>query len=103
MSTTTDANASTKPADRLAQALNDTGVLIAKPVENGLAVRVESRMKHRKATETPLVTVTVWLPDEDLRTGYVWTAPMDHQVPPETGVDMVVAAIIATLLPKAAQ
>jgi hypothetical protein len=102
VSTTTGANASTKPADRLADALNATGVLIAKPVENGLAVRVESRMKHRKAVDVPLITVTVWLPDEGIGTGYVWSAPVDHALPGEVGLDSVVHALVATLLPEAA-
>lgn len=101
MTNTTGVNASTKPAVHLADALNDTGVLIAKPVENGCAVRVESRMKHRKAIDIPLVTVTVWLPDEGVGTGYIWSVPTDHELPAEVGLDSVVAALVATLLPEA--
>lgn len=101
MTNTTGVNASTKPAERLAEALNDTGMLIARPVENGCAVRIESRVKHRKAVDIPLVTVTVWLPDEGVGAGYVWSVPTDHELPAEVGLDSVVHALVATMLPAA--
>lgn len=101
MSNTTGVNSSTKPAERLADALNDTGMLIARPIENGCAVRVESRAKHRKAVDVPLVTATVWLPDEGVGAGYMWSVPTDHELPAEVGVDSVVHALVATLLPEA--
>jgi hypothetical protein len=96
---TTGENNSTKPAEQLAEALKSTGLFIAKPIENGCAVKVETKAVRAKSP-VPAAVATVWLPDSQIGAGYVWTVPTDHELPPHTGVGQVVEALKATLLPE---
>jgi hypothetical protein len=88
----------TKPAELLSEALIATGMFRAKPVENGCAVRVETTLTRINA-DVPMSTATIWLPDDEINAGYVWTAPTDHELPADAGMDRVVHALAATLLP----
>jgi hypothetical protein len=95
MSTTTGASVSSPQADLLAEALSKTGKFVATPVENGLAVRVETVARNAKDS-APVATSTVWLPDDEV--GYAWCAPIDYDLPADAGLDRVVALVTATLL-----
>jgi hypothetical protein len=99
MSNTTGPNSSTKAAQTLVEALESTGLFAAKPVEHGCAVKVETKAKRANAA-VPVAVATVWLPDPGIGAGYVWTAPTDHELPAYIGVDQVVEALKATLLPE---
>lgn len=100
MSITTGAGVSTTQADLLMVALSKTGKFLTTPLEHGLAVRVETIQRNAKGS-APRATTKVWLPDkDDYRIGYAWMTLVDHELTAGAGLDQVVAAIIATLLPE---